>query len=807
MMRVRRALRRLLDKPSLLITGVVSLCICFGVNTALLSFLASVLWLPQPRLTAPGRLVTVLEWDEHGNVRYPTEARLRALEQVRFGTIQLASYVPAFISLGGNDGGGRLTAEIVSADYFRILGVGVRRGRVLASFDTVARENRIPAVISARLWHERFGSAETTIGSDITLQNRERLTIVGIAPEGFHGPERLVQADVWLPTARMADAGRWSRVVGRLAAGATPDAAAAELRATWPRLNESDAEAQFRRRHPTSIEVRPLRAGLHPESNGVVRLLLGGASVVALFALILTCANLGGLEFSRSLSRQREIAVRRALGEGVASILVDVAMDLLIVFTLGALGGLLLAPYAGQLLVRVLATPFPFALGVQVEWHTATAIVLLTLVSAAVSALVPALRAARADPSAALRADTVSATTQRGVARAQSAFVAVQVALALGILSAALSAIGAAREALTQPIGVASPSSLVVVPIRVDVGKRESSLVSRTDDVRDVLLARLGASSAAFAYAAPGSGGLLRLAAYPATGTARGDPVADSEIVQANVVTPGFFATTGQPLLDGRDFSASDGQASERVAIVSRRLAADLFGRERALDRRFAISAETAATFRVIGLADDIRYDAASDTAARVAYFSAAQFGEAFGRRNAMLRLRGPLTQSTRRLIDSTMRRADLWRGAPETVDELRASQASAGLAVAKLLILAAALCVILVVVGLFGLVSHSVRQRVREIGVRLALGASVRNVVWLFTARVGEILLIAMGAGCALLWLFEQSEFLPVAARPHIWFWATVAGAFLCIVGAVTAAGVTYSQARQSPAIALRDL
>ncbi|HEX7018799.1 MAG TPA: hypothetical protein VF159_02225, partial [Gemmatimonadaceae bacterium] len=92
-------------------------------------------------------------------------------------------------------------------------------------------------------------------------------------------------------------------------------------------------------------------------------------------------------------------------------------------------------------------------------------------------------------------------------------------------------------------------------------------------------------------------------------------------------------------------------------------------------------------------------------------------------------------------------------------------------------------------------------------IGVRLALGASVRNVVWLFTARVGEILLIAMGAGCALLWLFEQSEFLPVAARPHIWFWATVAGAFLCIVGAVTAAGVTYSQARQSPAIALRDL
>lgn len=805
--RVRRAFRRLVQRPSLLITGVFSLSICFGVNAALLSFLASVLWLPPAGLAAAGRLVTVLERDQRGNVQYPTEARLRALERVRFKTIQLASYVPTFLTLAGRDGGSRLTAELVSSDYFRVLGTGIQRGRTLVAFDSVARDHRIPAIISSRLWRERFDSAETTIGQDLTLGDDQHLTIVGIAPDGFHGAEALVQADVWLPTARMPEAGRWSRIVGRLAPEASARAAAAELGAVWPRLADSEIGAEIRRRHPTHIEAKPLRAGLHPESNSLVRALLGGASAIALFALILACANLSGLEFSRSLGRQREIAIRRALGESLGSILIDVAMDLFLVFALGILGGLFVAPYAGQLLIRLLATPFPFALAVQINWHTAIGVVLLMLIAAALSAFVPALRAARVDPSSVLRADNVSATTSRGVARAQGAFVIVQVALALGILSCALSAISTAHAALARPLGVSSPSTLVAVPVLPSVGDRAGSVASTTDNVADRLVTNTGAISAAFAYAAPGSGGLLRTAVRPADGNLGRRQPADSELAGVNVVTPTFFAVMGRKLLAGRDFSPSDGMASERVAIVSRRFASVLFGTQQALDRRFVSSTDSTATFRVIGVADDISYDATSDTVGPLAYFPAAQFGDAFGRRNVILRLRGPLTPSARHLIDSTMRQANLWTGEPASIDELRGAGVDGASAIAKLLTAAAVLCVVLVMAGLFGLVAYNVRQRVREIGVRLALGASAGDVVWLFTARVVEILLFALILGALLLWLFEQSGFLPTAALSHLWLSASIAAVFLIGVAALTSGVITYSQARRPPNLALRDL
>ena len=804
---LKQAVRRLIGGPSFALSAIVTLALCLGVNATLLSFLVTLTWRPQPGVRDAGQLVHVTLHDAKHQLDYARPSELQALGAADARTIELASYAPTFASVSeARVTGERTLVEYTSPTFFELLHTRPRIGRLLVPRDSNATDLETPVVISQRLWQRVFANRPDIVGNHLYVDGRAGFVIVGVAEAGFHGPEGLVQADVWLPITHSQKEYGSARIIGRVHDGFDLDAVRAELGVIWKNVARQESARRAARGLPThqkSLTAAPLRAGLHPEQSPLMQRLLGGSLAVGLLVLLIACVNLAGLTLSRVLSRGPEIAVRTALGSSRAQLWADIGVELAVLFSSGAGLGLLIAPLIGRMLVASLAQPFAFTLQVHLDPATLALSFSLTAIAVVIAALAPGLQAMRVAPANALRAESTSAGISKFARRAQGGFVVAQLSSAVLLVAAVVTAVITAGHILDFNLGVTSPETL----LRIERGVSTSQ--STSDDVSEQALERIrrlpSVISAVRAYQTPAGGSLLgarvRRAGVNEALSTFPDSSRDANM---NVVSTGFFATIGAPVLRGRDFRASDDSSSPRVAVLSRSAAAQLFAGTDAIGQQL-VEGDSSRRITVVGVVGDVLYDPTRPDDQRVIYLPAAQ-ARALGERMILARVQRPVPSATRAIGASLDDGSSPPGRQPESIDQLLRDSTGSLRAIFALLLAASAVAVSLALTGIYGMVAYSAGRRRREIGVRLALGARPADVARVFLVGVMTLGVIAIVIACAAWPIFAR--ILPDAMQADggaLWLAFLGASVTLGATAAGVALAATWHPAHVHPMQALR--
>jgi putative ABC transport system permease protein len=744
------------------VVAVGTLAVAVGAATAVFGVLNAVLLRPLPYPDAD-RLVIIRD----SSPRFPvfSVSPGRFLEWQRRGRLfdGIAATGGGNVSLTG--GGGepeRVPVAYASANLFEVIGIAPIAGRAFTADEDRANGPRA-AILSESLWRSRFGGRPDIVGTRIDI-NEIPTTVVGVMPASFEYPSAAIR--VWVPLAltdqqRANYGSHYLRLVGRMSAGVSLDAARADLERAARDL------AIDRPENDTWTSLVDSMHGLMVERvRGGVWLLAAAAAGV----LLIACANVAGLLLARGADRQREFAVRSALGASRWRMARQLLVESLLLGVLGAVGGSILALALLRALVaspwftvpRVTAPPFDLT-----TVGFAAAMALLTPV---IFGLVPAWQIASPAKGLALAAGGRSGTSALR-ARTRSSLIVGEIALAVVLVAGSALLIRSLDRLLRVPPGF-QPSGLYAVGLSLPAA-RYGTDAARTEFFRTLVeraSAIPGAERVAVANPIPFVGEMMSGLHL--------DGIEDDPSVRPPshfyAVTPGYFSTMGIPLLRGRDFTDADRADAPRVAIVSRQFAETLLGGLDVLGRRVRISQGPRRDFaEVVGVAEDVRHrdlDGAGtlqtyEPLAQHPYFSAAQ-----------LVVRTDIaTASTLSAVRGTLASIDplLPVAGVNALDDAVASTTGAHRFTTTILAALAGVALLLAAVGIYGLVSFSVGRRVQEFGLRVALGADPRSILRLVIGEGLKLSLagVAIGLVCALLagraigaLLFEVSARDPIA-------------------------------------------
>lgn len=760
---LRYSLRMLRRTPAFTAVAVTLLALGIGLNTLLFAAVRSLVSHPLP-LRDPDGLVDVFTTD--GAVTAPW-ADFFPMSQPNFEDLEresrsvltgLAGYVPAAFTVTGRERPERIKGYLVTANYFDVLGVTPSLGRAFSAGEDRIGAGAAVAVVSHELWTRRLGGDPAAVGRTLLLDGVP-YTIVGIAPTGFRGTVTLVSPEqIFVPlssyertlrgTARAFFRNRrglFLRAFGRLAPGVTADAAAAALGAVAKGLEAQYPEANRGR----GIAVRPLvESAVGTDSVLAVgesrRARYGSAALfgVAGAVLLIAAANLSSLFMLRFARRSRETSIRAALGADPRRLFQQPLVEAALLCAAGGLAGWTLAAEARGLL-RLLAPPFVPAgvLDVPPDWRAfAFAVAVAAGVSLVVAAL-PALRASSASPAEALAAGgRTGPAAGPGHRRLTRSIVAVEIALA----AVALVGSGLFLRALGRARGVDTgfrTTGLAYLSVDLEAAGYEGAraqVVCR--EIVRAVRAIPGAAAAGVATLPPIGGGPIRTVLREGYAD---DPSRIAPSVTVFGVTPGHLAALGIGLVRGRDVAPEDREDTTPVAVVNEAFAARHWPGENAIGRRFRFLGSKA-PIEVVGVSRNALVARLDEPLQPVAYL--------------------PLTQSPLEVVtvaastkgDSATLLAAAERRIREidpglapfdgsTIEAALADGLWAPRAMASLLILFGLLALVLAGVGLYGLVAQSVVERTREIGIRVAMGATpgaIRRLV----LREGAVL-VAAGA------------------------------------------------------------
>ncbi|HEX5436316.1 MAG TPA: ABC transporter permease [Gemmatimonadaceae bacterium] len=734
-----RALRR---SPAFALVAILTLALGIGLSTAVFTVADAVLLRPLP-MRDQARVVALWGQDrKQGFDHYPLglddarafARRSRSLEQVAFASYYGATAVP--VRLG--DQITRLHRALVSGGFFQMLGTRPVLGRALGDSDDVRGAAPV-LVLSYAAWRQRFGGDPRVLGQQLRMYGSDLVyTVIGVMPQGLDYPRG---TDFWAPLIPSTPLDRTSfialDVIGRLRSGTTPADARGELTAFFAR-----PEA------PT-----PERA-LHGVAHTLPQLILGDIrpallafAAAAGLLLLITCINVANLLLVRGLARMREIAVRSALGAGRAQVVAQLLIENALLAIAGGVLGVAVAAGAVRCFVAFAPAGVPRLDEIHLNAAALAGAVAITGIAMLIFALAPAVMTSRVEPQQVLRSDTRQGASRRS-RFATEGLVVGQMALALLVLSAA-GLIARSLIKLERAKLSLDPSHLLIgeLAIRSDEYGSTAKQTAMLDALLPQLRALPGVLGASPVVAAPfsGSGG------WDGAPAAEGETAADraaNPVLNMEVVAPDYFATLGIPILRGRGFTEADREGAQAVVMLSESAARHYWPSDNPIGKRLTMGGGSRQMLTVVGIVPDTRYRNLREARPSI-YFPLHQSFFPFAPTTLAIRTSGSaaaLVPAIRRVIGETAPGVALVSARPfESYLDGPLAQPRLN---ALLLAIFAGAALALAAVGLFGVMATMVRQRTRELGVRMALGATATDLRRMVVRRGLVIAGLGVGAG-----------------------------------------------------------
>ena len=787
---LRFTVRNLARSPSFAFVTALTIALGVGAATTVFSVMNGLLFRPLP-VAEPDRLVAVQERRD-GNVF--TDNGYTAIEYERYRAYggaaqsvisQLAAYRHASFALRFDNDAIPVSGVRTSGNYFSVLGLQP----ALGTFFT--RDDEPSVVLSYRLWQSRFGGDRQIVGGTVYVDSRPYV-VAGVAPRGFAGTVVGFANDLWVPLLSRAQASVDSNPmvfpIGRLRAGAELEGAASAIQTVALQIPPE------RGTHVVGARLEPL-SGMSAEWRAGAARYFGLILGLAVLVLLIAAGNIAGMLLARSVARRREIAIRLAIGAARGRLVRQLLTETVFVFLIGAIGGVLVARFTSRVIASI---QLPVSGAIQFDFNPDLRVLAFALVTALVTGLVfglaPALQSARHDLLPALKAGRGSTDAQ--TTRGRNVFVAAQVAAAVVLLVAAGLFVRALQRGLSIDRGY-DPNGVVVAqtnlePHNYTEARGRAFYAQLVDRVKAIP----GVESVGLANI------ILNGGSAAGSDVTALEPGAETRNSLFNVVDAGYRDALRVPLIAGRWFSSADTRGAKRVAVINQEFARRLWPNGNPLGKQFRMNQDN---IEVIGVVRDGKYVLLGESPAVFTYLPFAQFYD--GRMSLHVRTRAP-AQETLAQIRAVVRELD----ANVAVERANTLDVVAGITLlpqrfgAALIGVFGLLGLLLASLGVYGVLAFQVAQRSREIGIRLALGATGSSAIRLVLrdafVMIAAGMAIAVPCIMALRKLVQSQLFGITATDPP-----TVAAAALVLaVGAAAAAFIPAWRASSvSPTDALR--
>ena len=740
----RYAMRVLLKIPGFTVVAVLTLALGIGANTAVFSIVNALILRPLP-VERPSELVFLENARYGAGQSFPDYKDLRDRNQVFAG---LVGYRMAPMELETDRGAERIWGYLATGNYFDVLGVKPALGRFFNQNDDVQAGASPYAVLSYGAWQARFGGDRDIVGKMIRI-NRLPYTVFGVAPPDFHGTELFYWPELWVPLMMepriesrswLDERSTWNTfVLGRLKPNVSPAQAEANL---------NSIAVEMTRQFPNENE------GLHFKLTkpGLIGDLIGapakafalGVLILASLVLLAACANLASMFTARATDRQRELAVRLAIGAGRGRVVRQVLTETLVLSLAGGGTGYLLASFISSTLSLWQAPlDFPVQFNVTVDWRVFLFALAGSIVAAGLSGSAPAWRASRTDANAALRG---ASATWRSRLALRDVLVMVQVAICFVLISASFLSLRGLEQALQMNLGFQ--------PQRVSTAAFELTLSGYSEQrgrafqrqALEAIRQLPGVESAAYSNSIPLSIDQSHTSVYPADKT--GLRPSDRINVVDYQVSPEFFAALGTKLLAGREFTWHDDSKSPPVAIINLAFAKRVFRSENAVGRRFP--SYSGQPVEVVGIVEDGKYESLTESPQSVVFWPILQSYNSTTTLEVKSSL--PATQMVSE-IRRTIAKLD-----PELplygvggLEQMLGFAFFPTRAAAMALSAFGALAIMLAATGIHGLVAYAVSRRTHEIGIRMAIGARPIQILRVILGKTAALLFFGSLVGFVL--------------------------------------------------------
>ena len=744
----RIALRGLKRSPAFIIVAVLCLAFGIGANAAIYSVINAVLVRPLPFVT-PTQLVRI--W-QAGAVPPGIYEILRTDGRSYSG---LAGWIDAR-KVSVTDGSGRperYIASDVTANAFNVLGVGAALGRTFLPGDNLSGRTGV-VLLSDAVWRQQFGASRTVLGRSITIDGIAH-TIVGVMPRDFRFPSADVQ--LWTPAAFLpASPSYWWGMPLRLVARLEPGRSAAQATAEMAPLL-ARARGAFPMRMPNdwgkNVDVVSLRESIVGRARPTLLLLFAAVGLV----LMVACVNVATLYVDRATRREREIAVRVALGAGRRRVIAQLLTESLIVAALGAVAGFLLAMISVRILVVMLPVGTPRAEEIAVDGHVLAFTLSIAVLCGLIFGLLPAVHATKLDVQTSLRRDGRSGDSPRGSLVARMLAVS-QVALAVIIVTAAGLLLKSLWRLRQVDLGFDAEHVLVAsVPLpsfdRDTASRGPAFYDAVVTQARAIPGVRLAAATSGVPFGATEYPAAMEVEAHPTPpGGAPAFPI-------RTTVTPEYFRALAIPLLRGRAFTEADRSGALAVAVVDVSAAKALWPHEDAVGQRIRYVWDKS-WVTVVGVVGDVRRDSLSGAPQPSIYLPMSQ---SFAQEMVVVVRADADADITN--ISRALRHAVAEENPSVPVGDLRsvdgfvAASAAGPRFAATLLAIFASIALLLGATGIYGVMTAAVSRRTREIGVRMALGATSRGILRAVLKESAGI--AAMGVAIGIVGAIAVGEFL----------------------------------------------
>ena len=753
---VRYALRQLRKSPGFAAVAVISLALGIGANTTIFSFVNTLLFRPPKIGTAPSEVVEIWNQNAHGNgiehytpLSYPDYLYYREHNHV-FSDLFAFDGDPHMVIWNRAGHGEQVQGALVSGNFFAAIGEQPTLGRSFRPDEDQAKNSHPVVVLSYSFWKRRLSSNPAVVGQSLNFNGTD-FTVIGVAPKEFNGLLVGMQPDFWAPLAMTMTFTRdanyferhafWLFGAGRLLPGITKQQALADLvvlsqqlQQTYPDSNKALQAAVF----SLTLVPGPFRSYVIAFS--------GLLMVVVSLVLLVACANLANLFLARAMSRQREVAVRAALGASRVRLIREMLMESTILALLSGAVACLFASWVVPALRTLEPPSLPIRLDVPLDWRVLLFTLVISLAAGVVFAIAPSMRETNADLTRGLKDELALSRYRKSTLR--SGLVVAQIALCAVLLICAGLCLRSLLNARSVDPGFDTEHEAMAVLDPGSLGYPEAKGQRFFEQLIGRVKALPGVTSASLAAYLPLSTTRMRVGAGPKD---RPIPPQGLAAIDFTDVGSDYFQAMGIPLLHGREFTAQDTKGAAPVAIINEKLAQQFWPGESAIGHYLVLqtgpTSESHSALQVVGVVHNGKYHTLGE--AELPYLYRPLEQNYRSHLTLVVRSAGdpslilPAIQQQVKAVDPQIAPFGL-----ETIKEYMVLPLFPAHTMGLLLSVFGGLALILAMSGLYGVMSFVVSQRTREIGVHMALGASQRDVLKFVVGQAARMILVGMGIG-----------------------------------------------------------